>query len=76
VIGSVLGPPKGAEEQGIRFEAIMVQPDAFRLADLARDVAQDKFTIPIARTLPLHQIREAHKLGETGGIGGKIVLLP
>ena len=32
--------------------------------------------VPIARRLPLSEAREAHRLVERGGIGGKIVLEP
>lgn len=35
VLGSVLGKPEGSEECKIRVEAIMAQPDASRLYELA-----------------------------------------
>jgi NADPH:quinone reductase-like Zn-dependent oxidoreductase len=52
----------------------MSQPDASRLYELADDVAQGHFSIPIAKTLPLDQIREAHREAEEGHLHGKIVL--
>jgi len=75
VIGSVLGEPPGAKEHDIRVEAFMATPDAARLSELAQDVAQGQFTIPIARTMKLAEIQEAQRLGEKGGTGGKIVIL-
>jgi NADPH:quinone reductase-like Zn-dependent oxidoreductase len=76
VLGSVLGEPEGARGYEIRVEAFMAQPDASRLYQLAEDVARGEFFIPIARTMKLAQIQEAHRLAEQGGSGGKIVLVP
>jgi NADPH:quinone reductase-like Zn-dependent oxidoreductase len=76
VVGSVLGQPEGADKYDIRVEAFMAQPDASRLYQLADDVARHEFSIPIARTLKLQEIQEAHRLFERGGLGGKIVLVP
>ena len=76
VLGSVLGPPPGADKYDIRVEALMAQPDASRLYQLADDVARHEFSIPIARTMKLADIQEAHRVAEKGGVGGKIVLVP
>ncbi|HEX4156944.1 MAG TPA: NADP-dependent oxidoreductase [Rhizomicrobium sp.] len=54
---------------------VWAQPDPKRLYALAQDVAAGKLRIPIARKLPLSEIREAHRLAESGA-QGKIVLLP
>jgi NADPH:quinone reductase-like Zn-dependent oxidoreductase len=74
VFGSVLGAPKDAAKYKVRVEAFMAQPDASRLYELADDVARGKFTIPLAKTLPLDQVREAHREAEEGLVHGKIVL--
>lgn len=76
VIGSVLGVPEGAREHNIRVEAIMAVPDASRLYELADDNARNQFTIPIARTMKLEQAAEAQRLAESGGVKGKIILVP
>lgn len=76
VLGSVLGTPAAAKDFPIRVEAIRVVPDAPRLAELAGDVARGEFSIPIARTMKLADIQEAHRLAEAGGLAGKIVLVP
>jgi NADPH:quinone reductase-like Zn-dependent oxidoreductase len=76
VLGSVLGEPEGAKKYDIRVEAFMVQPDASRLYQLADDVSRHEFSIPIARTMKLQEIQEAHRIFERGGLAGKIVLVP
>lgn len=76
VLGSVLGAPEGAEKFDIRVEAFMAQPDAARLQQLADDVARRELSIPIAKTMNLKDIQEAHRLAEKGGLAGKIIILP
>jgi NADPH:quinone reductase-like Zn-dependent oxidoreductase len=71
---SVIGPPKENPGRGIKVEAIMAQPDASRLYELASEVARGNLTIPIAGAYPLEKIQEATKRAEGGGAGGKIVL--
>ncbi len=76
VLGSVLGKPASADNYPIRVEAFMAQPDASRLYQLAEDAARGEFLIPIARTMKLAEIQEAHRMAERGGAGGKIILVP
>jgi NADPH:quinone reductase-like Zn-dependent oxidoreductase len=76
VLGSVLGQPEGADKYDMHVEAFMAQPDASRLYQLADDVARHEFSIPIARTMKLNEIQEAHRIFERGGLSGKIVLIP
>ena len=76
VLGSVLGQPEGADKYDIHVEAFMAQPDASRLHQLADDAAHHEFSIPIARTMKLQDIQEAHRIVERGGLSGKIVLVP
>jgi hypothetical protein len=76
VLGSVLGEPEGAKKYDIRVEAFMAQPDASRLYQLAEGVGRHEFSIPIARTMKLQEIQEAHRIFERGGLSGKIVLVP
>jgi NADPH:quinone reductase-like Zn-dependent oxidoreductase len=76
VLGSVLGVPEGANQFNIHVEAFMAQPDASRLYQLADDVARGEFSIPIARTMRLDEIQEAHTLAENHGTQGKIILVP
>jgi NADPH:quinone reductase-like Zn-dependent oxidoreductase len=73
-VGSVLGQPAGARERGLIGRAHMTHPDGKRLAQLAQAVAAGELVIPIARRLPLEQVREAQKLAEQGAVAGKVVL--
>jgi NADPH:quinone reductase-like Zn-dependent oxidoreductase len=73
VFGTVLGPPTDAAQHNVRVAAMQAVPDASRLYELADEVARGEFTIPIANTLPLDQIQEAHREAENHP-SGKIVL--
>lgn len=46
------------------------------LADLASLIASGKLEVPVVKTFPLDEIREAFRLLERGHIHGKIVLIP
>lgn len=75
-LGSVLGKPEGAEKYDIRVHDMMAVPDASRLYQVAEDVANGELTIPIARTMKLSEIQEAHRLAESHATHGKIILVP
>jgi NADPH:quinone reductase-like Zn-dependent oxidoreductase len=76
VYASTVGPPRDAEKFDIRVAPMTAQPDASRLAELALDESTGEFNIPIQKIMPLSQVREAHELGEKGGLTGKIILVP
>jgi NADPH:quinone reductase-like Zn-dependent oxidoreductase len=76
VYATVVGAPPEAGSYDISAEMVEVQPDAVRLGQLAKDVAPGRFKIPIAKVMKLADIREAHRLAQAGGTGGKIVLVP
>jgi NADPH:quinone reductase-like Zn-dependent oxidoreductase len=76
VFASVVGIPKEVRNYDLHPEQVVVKPDAERLAELAQAVALHQFKIPIAQVMKLSEIQEAHRLGEAGGLGGKIVLVP
>jgi NADPH:quinone reductase-like Zn-dependent oxidoreductase len=73
-VGSVVGEPAGARDHGLIVQAMMAHPDGKRLAALAQAVAERKLLVPIARTFPLARVREAQRLAEKGGAGGKVLL--
>ncbi len=75
VFASVLGKPSNLEAAGIRFEQVFAQPDAVRLQQLAQDIQDGKFDMPIAERFKLSEIQQAHQSGEKG-VSGKILLLP
>ena len=66
-------PHEGLPAEPVFFA---VHPDASRLAALLEAVAAGEVEIGIERELPLECAGEAHRLVETGGLRGKIVLCP
>jgi hypothetical protein len=76
VVAPVLGEPEGAKKYDIRVAAFMAQPVASRLHQLASPAPRHEFSIPIARTMTLQEIQDAHRLFERRGLSGKIVLIP
>jgi NADPH:quinone reductase-like Zn-dependent oxidoreductase len=73
-IGSVVGPPAGAEERGFVVRAFMTRNDPKRLGELAQAVSDGKLVVPIAKRFPLAEARAAHELAEAGA-DGKVLLL-
>lgn len=73
VFGTTLAPPPDAAKRNVRVATMMAVPDASRLYELADEVAHGNLKIPIANTLPLIQIQEAHREAENHP-NGKIVL--
>ena len=57
-------------------EIFAVVPSACDCARLAAEVASGAMKVPIARTMPLVHAADAHRMIETGGQNGKIVLVP
>ena len=76
VLGSVLGKPKEAEGRDIYVETFMAQPDADLLNQLARAVQRGELKILIAKKFKLSEAGEAQKSAESGGVNGKILLVP
>jgi NADPH:quinone reductase-like Zn-dependent oxidoreductase len=72
VFGTVLAPPEAAQDN-VRLATMMAVPDASRLYELADEVARGNLKIPIAKTIPLDQVQEAHREAENHP-SGKIVL--
>jgi NADPH:quinone reductase-like Zn-dependent oxidoreductase len=55
---------------------VLAQPDPSKVREFADDVRDGKFVLPIGRRMPLHDAAEAHVLGEKGGIGKILLLMP
>jgi NADPH:quinone reductase len=53
----------------------LVHADAAALRELAAAVGDGRLRTRVARTLPLEQAAEAHRLVEAGGLRGKVVLV-
>ncbi len=76
-LATVVGKPEAASRRSdIHVVEVYCKPDARRLYALALNVQQGDLQIPIARTLPLADVREAQTLVENGKAGGKVVLIP
>lgn len=74
VLASVLGAPKEAEQAGLVARNVWAHPDAERLHQLAKDVQEGKFEIPVSVRMPLLDAAKAQQKAEKGGIG-KILLI-
>lgn len=64
------------ERYGIHAEGTHASATAPKLAKLARLAAEGQVEVPIARTYPLEQVREAYRELASRHTRGKIVLLP
>jgi NADPH:quinone reductase len=74
---AVFTRPPGAEPPpGVRFEVVLVQPNAAMLGALAGDLAAGRLRTRIAEVVPLGAAARAHALAEAGGLRGKVVLAP
>lgn len=65
-----------AQRYGVKTQGTHAIASAERLAELAALAADGSLEIPIARTFPLDQVREAYRELEQRHTHGKIVLLP
>lgn len=65
-----------AQRYGVKTQGTHAIASAERLAELAALAADGSLEIPIARTFPLGQVREAYRELEQRHTHGKIVLLP
>jgi NADPH:quinone reductase-like Zn-dependent oxidoreductase len=65
-----------AERHGVRTEGSMAGARAEVLAELADLIAAGNLDVPIARTYPLAEVREAYRELEQRHTLGKIVLIP
>jgi NADPH:quinone reductase-like Zn-dependent oxidoreductase len=67
--------PEAAKAQypGVEIKRVFARADPSKVREFADDIRDGKFSLPIARRMPLSEAAEAHRLGEKGGIG-KIIL--
>lgn len=76
-LATVVGKPEAAaKREDIHVVEVWAKPDSRRLHALASNVQAGELNIPIAKVLPLADVREAQTLVESGNAGGKIVLVP
>jgi NADPH:quinone reductase-like Zn-dependent oxidoreductase len=65
-----------AQNPTVKITRVYAQPDPSKVREFADDVRDGKFVLPIGRRMPLRDVAEAHVLGEKGGIGKILLLLP
>ncbi|AYG03289.1 NADP-dependent oxidoreductase [Gryllotalpicola protaetiae] len=64
----------GARDNGVRFSRGDAGRALYVLGELAELLASGRFAVPPVQTFPLTDIAEAHRVGESGRAGGKLVL--
>jgi NADPH:quinone reductase-like Zn-dependent oxidoreductase len=47
----------------------------YSLAEISELIESGRFSLPVARTFPLAEAAEAHRVSEHGHVRGKLVLL-
>ena len=65
----------GAQEHGVTFSSGDAGRAVHALAGIGELIESGRFSLPVARTFPLAEIAEAHRVSETGHVRGKLVLL-
>jgi NADPH:quinone reductase-like Zn-dependent oxidoreductase len=65
----------GAQEHGVRFSRGEDGRALHALAEIGELIEAGRFWLPVARTFPLAEIAQAHRVSERGHLPGKLVLL-
>ncbi len=65
----------GAREHGVRFSRGDSGRAIYALAQVGDLIESGRFSLPVGQTFPLSDIAEAHRVGESGRVRGKLVLL-
>jgi NADPH2:quinone reductase len=68
--------PPAEAARNVRQSMVMIRSDEAGLRDLIDKVVAGTLRTRVARTLPLAEAAQAHRLAEVGGAHGKIVLIP
>jgi NADPH:quinone reductase-like Zn-dependent oxidoreductase len=70
--------PEGTQaiNPSVTITRVYAKPDPSKVREFADDVRDGKFILPIGRRLPLAEASEAHVLGEKGGVGKIVLLMP
>lgn len=66
--------PGLAEEAGVRFAAVGVEPDAAGLETLAGLVERGKLRVHLQQVFPLEELAKAHEVLAAGGVQGKLAI--
>jgi len=66
---------EGAQQYGVRFSGGDSGRAIYALAQIGDLVESGRLALPVGQTFPLAHVAEAHRVGETGHVRGKLVLL-
>jgi NADPH:quinone reductase-like Zn-dependent oxidoreductase len=65
----------GSREHVVRFSSGDGGRAVHALAEIGELIESGRFSLPVARTFPLAEIAQAHRVGEDGYVRGKLVLV-
>ena len=65
----------GAQQYGVRFSRGDSGRALHALASIGELIESGRFSLPVARTFPLADVAEAHRVSEQGHVRGKLVLV-
>ena len=65
----------GAREHGVRFSSGDAGRAVHALGEIGELIESGRFSLPVARTFPLAEVAQAHRVSEQGLVRGKLVLL-
>jgi NADPH:quinone reductase-like Zn-dependent oxidoreductase len=65
----------GAQEHGVMFSSGDAGRAVHALGEIGELIESGRFSLPVARTFPLAEVAEAHRVSEQGHVRGKLVLL-
>jgi NADPH:quinone reductase-like Zn-dependent oxidoreductase len=66
---------RGAQQYGVRFSTGDAGRAVHALAAIGELVESGRFRLPVARTFPLAEVAQAHRVSQDGHLRGKLVLL-
>jgi len=66
--------PKLAEQSGVRFAAVGVEPDAAGLQALSELVEAGRLRVHLQQTVPLEKLPDAYAVLAAGGVQGKLAI--
>jgi NADPH:quinone reductase-like Zn-dependent oxidoreductase len=73
---SALPESAASQNPAVKITRVFAQADPSKVREFADDLRDGKFALPIGRRMPLRDAAEAHVLGEKGGIGKILLLMP
>ncbi len=73
---SITGPLslEKAQELGVRAVSFSNRPSTQLLQSLAQLIEEEHINVALRRMFPLHEVRQAHELSQTGHGRGRVVL--